>query len=194
MSETTSDHRRATAERNVEAILAAAESLLDRGAAASISAVAAAAGVSRVTVYAHFPTREALLEAVVARAVGRARAAVEGLGLDEVEPTDALGRLVAAGWEEIDRHRSVAQAASELLDSATLMRAHEALRGPIAALVERGRAEGVFRDDLPAHWLVSTYFALMHACRDDVRAGVLEADDAVGILTATLRGVFTGEG
>jgi TetR/AcrR family transcriptional regulator, mexCD-oprJ operon repressor len=41
MPDTTTDHRRATAERNVSAILDAAESLLARGAAASTSAVAA---------------------------------------------------------------------------------------------------------------------------------------------------------
>src|SRR4051794_41881458 len=63
------DHRRATAERNVEKILDAAAGLLARGAAASTSAVAAAAGVSRVTVYSHFATREALLEAGAERAV-----------------------------------------------------------------------------------------------------------------------------
>jgi len=50
------DYQRAIAERNVGAILDAAEELLEERAAASISAVAARAGVSRVTVYAHFPT------------------------------------------------------------------------------------------------------------------------------------------
>ena len=63
------DHRRAVAERNVEAILDAAERLLERRLQATISAVAAEAQLSRVTVYAHFPTREQLLEAVAERAV-----------------------------------------------------------------------------------------------------------------------------
>jgi AcrR family transcriptional regulator len=49
------DYQRAIAERNVEAILDAVEDLLERRAQASVSAVAALAGVSRVTVYAHFP-------------------------------------------------------------------------------------------------------------------------------------------
>ena len=44
----------------------------------------------------------------------------------------------------------------------------------------------------PPHWLVSSYFALMHACGEEVRAGRLAAEDAVPILHATLRGVFTG--
>src|SRR5919201_5514999 len=120
MADTTKDHRRATAERNVEAILDAAEALLARGAAASTSAVAAEAGVSRVTVYAHFPTREALLEAVVERVVHRATAAIDAVAIEEGAPLEALERLVGAAWGELERNRAVAQAASEQLNPAAL--------------------------------------------------------------------------
>jgi len=192
MPEAAKDHRRATAERNVEAILDAVESLLERGAAATVSAVAAEAGVSRVTVYSHFPTREALLEAEVERVVTRATAAVDDADLESGTAPDALDRLVAAGWREIERHRVVAQAASEALSPAAMMRAHGALHEPIAALIRRGRSDGSFRDDLPADWLLATYFALMHACGDEVRGGRLAAEEAVPVLQRTVRGVFAG--
>jgi TetR/AcrR family transcriptional regulator, mexCD-oprJ operon repressor len=190
MPDATTDHRRATAARNSAAILDAAEALLVRGAPASTSAVAAEAGVSRVTVYAHFPTREALLEAIVERVVQRATGAIADARVEEGPPQDALDRLVAAAWGELERNRVVATAASEQLSPAALTRSHAALHEPIAALVRRGQDEGAFRDDLPAGWLVSSYFALMHACGEDVRAGRLEADDAVRVLRATVRGVF----
>lgn len=125
MQEPGTDHRRATAERNVEAILDAAAALLERGSQASIMAVATEAGVSRVTVYAHFAT-------------------------------------------------------------------HEAATRPIRELVERGRSEGAFRTDLPAEWLVTSCFALLHACGDEVRAGRLAAEEAPHVLTATVRDVFAG--
>jgi AcrR family transcriptional regulator len=67
MTSQAADYRRVTAERNVAAILDAAEELLSQAGPASIAAVAARAGVSRVTVYAYFPTWEALLEAVAGR-------------------------------------------------------------------------------------------------------------------------------
>src|SRR5215472_4973778 len=67
----TTAYQREVAERNVEAILDAVEELLAWQGHANISAVAAQAGVSRVTVYAHFPTWTALLEAAVERAVRR---------------------------------------------------------------------------------------------------------------------------
>jgi TetR/AcrR family transcriptional repressor of mexCD-oprJ operon len=185
------DHRRATAQRNVEAILDAAERLLARGAPATTSAVAAEAGVSRVTVYAHFATREALLEAVVERVVRHATAAIDAARVDEGEPAAALDRLVAAGWREIDRNRAVANAAAEQLSPVAMTRSHAALHEPIAALVRRGQQSGDFRDDLPPGWLVTSYFTLMHACGEEVRAGRLPADDAVDVLQATLRGAFS---
>ena len=40
--------------------------------------IARAAGVSRQTVYAHFPSREALLDAVVERATAEVTAALDG--------------------------------------------------------------------------------------------------------------------
>jgi TetR/AcrR family transcriptional repressor of mexCD-oprJ operon len=192
MPEGSTDHRRATAERNVEAILDAAEALLTRGAAASTSAVAAEAGVSRVTVYAHFATREALLEGVAARAVGRASVALADARLDEGSALDALDRLIAVAWDHLDRGGAIARATSDQLPPAAMSRAHAALREPIGALARRGQAEGVFREDLPVGWLISSYFALMHACGEEVRAGTLAREDAVAILQPTLRAVFAG--
>jgi AcrR family transcriptional regulator len=186
------DHRRATAERNVERILDAAAALMARGAAATTTAVAGEAGLSRVTVYSHFPTREALLEAVAERAVRRATAALADARLDEGPAAEALDRLIAVAWDHLDRGGAITRAAGDQLTPAAMERAHAALREPIGALLARGQAEGAFRTDLPAPWLVSSYFALMHACGEEVRAGRLDAADAVGVLQPTLRAVFTG--
>jgi len=57
------DRRRAIADRNVQAILDAAEELLRNHAPVTLAAVATQSGVSQVTVYAHLATGEALLEA-----------------------------------------------------------------------------------------------------------------------------------
>jgi AcrR family transcriptional regulator len=185
----TTDHRRAIAERNVEAILNAAEELLAAGATASTSAVAAAAGVSRVTVYAHFPTREALLEAITERAVRHVGATIEALQLGDGPPAAALQRLISTAWTELDRHRVIAQNAAEHLSGAAMGRAHGSLRGPIEALVARGQDAGAFRDDLTPRWLVSSFFALVHACADDVRAGQLDPAAAVTTLNATITSI-----
>lgn len=54
---------RADARRNRALIIAAAVTALSAGPAATVSEIASRAGVSRGTVYAHFPTRSALVEA-----------------------------------------------------------------------------------------------------------------------------------
>jgi hypothetical protein len=105
---------------------------------------------------------------------------------------DALERVIAAAWRELDRNRAIAQAAAEQLSPAALARAHEAAHRRIRDLTERGRAEGVFRTDLPTDWLVTSCFALMHACGDEVRAGRMDASAAPDVLTATMRDLFVG--
>jgi TetR/AcrR family transcriptional regulator, mexCD-oprJ operon repressor len=197
MAEATSDHRRAVAERNVEAILDAAERLLERGAGASVTAVAAEAGLSRVTVYAHFATRPEVVAAVVERAVRRTATAVE-----EADPTsgpalEALDRVIAVGWAALDRHSAMANAAAEYLGSTEMAHAHRTVHEQIRNLVVRGRREGAFRTDVPVEWLVASFFALMHTCGDLVRACSVESSDAVQILQTTVRDVVSsrvGEG
>ncbi len=194
MPDSTTDHRRATAERNVDAILDAAVTLLERGTGASISAVAEQAGVSRVTVYAHFPTREALLAAVLQRAVNHARSALEAAEPHTGTAVEALDRIIAVAWRELDRNRAIAQATAEHLVSADVLRTHDAAIKPIRELIERGRADGAFRTDLPTDWLVTSFFALLHAGGDHVRAGRMTATRAPEILTITVRDLFVARG
>jgi TetR/AcrR family transcriptional regulator, mexCD-oprJ operon repressor len=186
------DHRRATAERNVEAILDATERLLARSAQASIAAVAAEAGVSRVTVYAHFANLTELIEAVVERAVEGTTAVLAAAQVDDGPALDALDRMLTLGWRELDRHAAVARAAAEHLAPDRLRHSHERFLGILERLVARGREEGAFRTDLPASWLVTTAFALVHAAGDDVRAGRFGGDEALEVLRTTVHDVFVG--
>src|SRR5215831_13929971 len=185
-------YQRAIAERNVEAIVDAVEDLLELHGQASISAVAAQAGVSRVTVYAHFPTWEALLEAAVDRAVRRTMTALEAAEPKAGPPVQALERMLAAAWRHLARYSAMAQAVAEQLDPEAVARTHQAAHRTVGALLERGRADGSFRTDLPAAWLVTCCITLIHACAQEVRAGRIGDNDAVGLLTVTVRDLFTG--
>jgi AcrR family transcriptional regulator len=190
MAEQTTDHRRATAERNVEAILDASERLLERRRQPNISAVAAEAGVSRPTVYAHFPDRKRLLTAVVERAVRRWIDTTDAVDPDRGPADEALMRLLELGWDQISRSAYIAEAASSDLDAAAMRHSHEGGREIVRRLTERGRREGSFRTDVPADWLVSALFALMHAAHDEVRAGTLEPHAALDALSRTVPDMF----
>jgi TetR/AcrR family transcriptional repressor of mexCD-oprJ operon len=184
------DHRRATAERSVEAILDAAERLLARHVQVGVSAVAAESGLSRVTVYAHFPTREQLLEAVVERAVRQASVALQATEPDSGPPLDALERMVVVSWRELQRHQATARAAAEQLTPEVQRRAHRAAQRQLRKLADRGRREGQFRTDLPVDWLVGSCIALMHAAVDEVRAGRMNAATAQAALLASIRDLW----
>jgi AcrR family transcriptional regulator len=81
--------KRADARRNYEALLtAAADAFADNGTAASLEDIARRAGVGIGTLYRHFPTRQALLEAVYIDEVEEMSAKANELG--DLEPWDAL--------------------------------------------------------------------------------------------------------
>ena len=191
-SQRTTAYQREVSERNVEAILDAAEELLLSQGHASISAIAAQAGVSRVTVYAHFPTGTALLEAAVERAVRRTMTALQSVRPDDGSAIEALDRMLAATWQHLAKYQAMAAAVAELLSPEAVTRTHQAAHHTLGAMLERGQADGSFRADLPARWLVTASIALVHACSEEVRAGHIDEQDAIRILSTSVRDLVTG--
>jgi AcrR family transcriptional regulator len=185
--------REAIAERNLEAILDSAEQLLHRGEQPSISAVAGEAGVSRPTVYAHFPDRQALLAALVERTVNRVMATIESTDPARGPADEAMQRLIAASWEQVARHEDIGRAAAAELGAGAMRTAHESARSVIREMIERGRQDGSFRTDLPTDWLVTSTLALIHAAAESVREGEIEPDAAPGALRATVAGLLAGQ-
>jgi AcrR family transcriptional regulator len=189
--EPATDHRRATAERNIDAILDAVEMLLQSGSQVNVTAVAAEAGVSRPTVYAHFPSIENLFTAAMERAVTRARGALEAAQPQKGSPDEALARVIRAGWEELERNSAVAQATSDHLAPAAVLRTHDTVLSPVRELVERGRAEGAFRTDVPTDWLVTVYLALVHGASDHAAAHDVPRDEALALVTQAIRQLYS---
>jgi AcrR family transcriptional regulator len=86
--------RRSDAERNREAILAAALEALTESADVSLNAIAKRANVANATLYRHFPTREQLVLEVYGEEVRHLVDAADEL-LQEQNPHDALEQWVA---------------------------------------------------------------------------------------------------
>jgi AcrR family transcriptional regulator len=182
--------RRSDAERNAETILAVTRDLLVAGHVPAMSEVAAAAGVTRATLYAHFPTREVLLEAVVRRAIAETDQVLSGLELGTGAVDEALERLVRNSWPILDRHRKVRLAALNHLGPSTLRDQHDAALRHLEELLVRGQGGGVFRTDLPRDWLIATFYAVLHAAADEVDAGRLPSGAAPDVVIASLRSLL----
>jgi AcrR family transcriptional regulator len=90
---------RADALRNRERVLEAAKAVFSAGGPdASLEAVAREAGVGIGTLYRHFPTREALYEAVYRREVEQLSELAEELK-GEAAPVEALRRWLRSNVE-----------------------------------------------------------------------------------------------
>jgi AcrR family transcriptional regulator len=178
--------RRADAERSINAILDAALACLSDRPDTTMVDIARAAGVGRVTLYTHFPSRETLVEAVVDRAIAESTAALDAAVPDD-EPADrALRTLIHSSWQDVDQEDRLFEAAQRTLGPERLREHHAPFLTWMEKLIGRGRTEGVFRDDLPAAWLVTTVYSLFHAAAEDIPAGRLRPSDAAHVLEATI--------
>jgi AcrR family transcriptional regulator len=183
--------RRSDAERNVTAILDAAQELFRTGADASMTDIARAAGMGRVTLYGHFESREHLVEALLTRATAEAERIIADADLDGGSATDALARLVRGSWRTLDQHRGLPAAAARSRPPERLRQHHSGVLRHLEGLVRRGQDAGEFRADLPLAWLVSVVYAVMHNAADEVDAGRLPPETAADVLVVTLTGLLT---
>src|SRR6202049_2822430 len=84
-------------DRTAAAILdAAAHVFSEHGSGANMADVAAAAGVSRATLYRYYPHRDALLDALASHALADAAARLADAGLERAPVEEAIERIVRA--------------------------------------------------------------------------------------------------
>jgi AcrR family transcriptional regulator len=190
MAEAAVDHRRVTAERNAAAILDAIERLAAQRVALNMVAIAAEAGVSRPTLYAHFKTLGDVVEAAVARAVKDSLAAVEAAQPGAGPADEAMDRMLAASWGHLAGLDALARAIAEHLPADHTHRTHAPLMARMLKLVKRGQRDGVFRTDLPADWLVSMFYALIHGADEHARARRVSRSKALDMLTTSMHDLF----
>jgi TetR/AcrR family transcriptional regulator, mexCD-oprJ operon repressor len=184
------DHRRATAERNASALLDAVERLLARHETLSMAAVAGEAGVSRPTLYAHYGSLGEVVEAAVDRSVRLSLEAIDAAEPESGPAPAAVERMAAASWSQLARFQALARGAAEHLSPGALHRTHGPIMARMHALVERGREDGSFRTDLPSDWLVTSFYALVHAADEHASATGMDRAAGLALLTATVRDLF----
>src|SRR4249919_3048596 len=182
--------RRADAARSIEAIVTGALDALASDPDASMAEIARRAGVVRATIYMHFPTREALLDAVMEQATGQVADAIRNAEPGRGEPNEALERVLLATWRQLSQFHNILQININRLSAKELRRRHLPMTTQIVPLLERGQQEGVFRSDVSAEWLIAVVRAIIHVASTELQGGRLsEAEVERTMLTTAFAAI-----
>ena len=141
---------RADAVRNRELVLAAAKAVFSAGGPdASLEAVARRAGVGIGTLYRHFPTREALFEAVYRREVEQLGDLSEALK-SEPDPVAALRHWLRSNVEFVATKKGMSAALALAVNSSSDLTVYsfDRLTKAVGALLDRAVAAGEIRADV----------------------------------------------
>jgi AcrR family transcriptional regulator len=141
---------RADAERNRDRILEVAKDAFTQfGADASLDDIAKQAGVGAGTLYRHFPSREALIEAVYRTEVEKLAAAERNFA-ETMPPIEALRAWMTLFVDYIAAKKIIAPVLNTLLGGASKVfeSSHTQVWDAIRALVKRAIKSGDIRKDL----------------------------------------------
>jgi len=156
---------RADAVRNRERVLEAAKAVFSAGGSdASLEAVARHAGVGIGTLYRHFPTREALFEAVYRREVEQLADLAEQLQVDGVAPVDALRRWLRSNVEFVATKKGMSAALALAAYTSSELTAYswDRLSKAVGALLGRAVATGEIRADIGPEDLLRALIGLCY--------------------------------
>ena len=153
---------------------------------AGLAAVADVAGISRKTLYAHFPSRDALINALIERATTRVVAALDAADLDTGPADAALVRLMEAGWTSMDTDPFLLQLSTPPVSPEQDRDRHAPILERLQAVIERGQREGDIARDLSTGWILTAVLALGHAAGEEVRAGRTTSTEAIEALRVSI--------
>jgi len=137
---------RADAQRNLDRVLAAAgECFSEGGVDVSVDEVARRAGVGHGTVFRRFPTKDALLDAVLDSELARLLVLAQA-ALAEDDPWAGFASFFRAAAEAYGRNRAL----DEAKDRCSTLPQMAPLERVAHALVGRAQKAGVLRRDLDA--------------------------------------------
>ena len=141
---------RSDAQRNRERILSVAKEAFTRhGADASLDDIAREAGVGAGTLYRHFPSRDALIEAVYRTEVEKLAAAQRRFA-ETMSPVEALRAWMLLFVDYIAAKHIIAPALNSMVGGAAKLYegSRSQIQGAIDALVKRAIKSGDIRKDL----------------------------------------------
>ncbi|CDO05989.1 TetR/AcrR family transcriptional regulator [Mycolicibacterium cosmeticum] len=166
---------RVDARRNRARLLtAAAAAFAASDGPVSLEAIARDAGVGIGTLYRHFPTREALIEAVYSTELAEVAASADDL-LRRHRPAPALRQWMDRYATFVAAKRGMAESLQAMFASGVVQpsQTRDAIVGAVSALLGAGARDGSLRDDVDPDDVVTSMLGVVLASRSTQQAARL---------------------
>ena len=170
IAETPRKGRKNNPEKTRESILQAAiaEFVQFGLSGARVDAIAERTHTSKRMIYYYFASKDLLYQAVLEKLYGDIRNTENELHLDELQPIDAISRLVEFTFDHHDRNVDFVRIVSienihygqHVMQSELIPTLNNSVLQAIGNILVRGEAQGVFRsglDPLDIHMLISSF-------------------------------------
>ena len=155
---------RADAKRNRERILEVAKEVFTRvGATASLDDIARRSGIGSGTLYRHFPTRDALIEAVYRSEVEKLANAAPRFAAT-LSPLEALRAWMLLFIDHVEGKMLIVPAMDTVAggSSRLIIGSRDLIRAAFATLAQRAIANGDLRHDIDPEDLIRALVGIFH--------------------------------
>ncbi|OUS30131.1 hypothetical protein A9Q99_06525 [Gammaproteobacteria bacterium 45_16_T64] len=179
----------ARASRSRRALLDASLELLLQKPTASLSEVAAHAGVGRATLYRHFDTRDKLVCAITLDSLGAIQSVVQPILDEELSAEATLTRIIGAIVPLANQYHFLLSLWNIGADDPQVMEIYNQQLASLFELVERGKSEGWIKPSLNSRWIVTTIDSLIYSAWWMLGQGEMTEDE---VTTHILDTLFSG--
>ncbi|MEQ3551699.1 TetR/AcrR family transcriptional regulator [Pseudonocardia nematodicida] len=163
-------------------VLLAAAAVLVQNPGASMSEIAAGAGISRATLHRLVPGRDALVSELVDLGIERGIEAIRSARVDEGSPREAVHRVIVAFVPFAD----LFVLAGRVYAGADLFDRTDAMDSMLVELFRRGQRAGDFCVVQSATWMAEALYALLTSAVRAAHGGRLAAGDIADVTERTL--------
>ncbi len=148
---------------------------------AGMSEIALASGVGRTTLYRHYPSREALIQAIALQCLDEIDAALAPLY--ESDDSSAIATTLAVLIPIADRFRFLSVLWADAERNPRVVERMEESRRDTRALMDYAKTRGEVASDLPSEWLAEFFEMTLYAAWSLVEQETLTSEDAARFAT-----------
>lgn len=175
-----------------KAILESATELLSLKPTSTLQEIADYSRIGIATLHRHFASREALLDEIAMNAVQLVDEALGSINFNEYDARGSLNNLFSF-LIPLGNKISFLGTATYTHSNPQVIHEEERLQQPVLNAIKKWQQTGQLRNDVPAKWILAVLYDLLFMSWQEIQAGNIARNDAVGYLLTTILHGFQKE-